>query len=530
MEEARAMNIMDWIRERIKRFLGIEHIHKNPNDTLFQYVGDEEIVRNAKAKEFKLWYLGDSAKIEEYYMTGNNLTTKDYSQRNFFWSQSIKEKVKKVHSGVPKAIIDTLVNVVGEHLIESDDIETLELINAIMEDNDFMRMVNQEQLPLTLSQGWGAYKVNVDPNYEYPLIEYYTAENVRFIGRNRRIEAIVYLDYYKVNLREYVLFETRSIKQADEEKGIQAGSYVEYNLFELKKNNNIVPVPLDKVPELKHLEAVFIPNYNKILGVPARIFHNPDDIYYGRSILAGKLDLCDDLDQVLSQSSQTVKVSTPVEYFPVGLLDRDADGNPQKPEAYNRQFIYRSGGIPSPDGATDNDKIQTTQPDLNFNQYNDEAKNILSFILTGVLSPSTMGIDIAKRDNAEAQREKEKQTLETRKNIIAGQRSIIRRVLEIALDLYDEKHGGIRENAREFSVVYSEFGNPSFESKLNALIPAFTQGGISTERYVESLWGDSISQEEKDQEIDRLNKLRESDNIMDLLDETTVGTDTAEQE
>ena len=42
----------------------------------------------------------------------------------------------------------------------------------------------------------------------------------------------------------------------------------------------------------------------------------------------------------------------------------------------------------------------------------------LDLCLQGVLSPSTLGIDTKKLDNAEAQREKEKTTLYTRNAIV----------------------------------------------------------------------------------------------------------------
>ena len=77
-----------------------------------------------------------------------------------------------------------------------------------------------------------------------------------------------------------------------------------------------------KRQELSKLETIFIPGYMKILGVPTRIFHDPSDVNYGRSILAGKIDLFDDLDQALSQASQTVKVSTPVSYTHLDVYKR----------------------------------------------------------------------------------------------------------------------------------------------------------------------------------------------------------------
>lgn len=58
------MLIIDWIREKIKSFLQIEHIHNNPNTSTFQYISDQEKNRIAKAHELKLWYMGNSAEID----------------------------------------------------------------------------------------------------------------------------------------------------------------------------------------------------------------------------------------------------------------------------------------------------------------------------------------------------------------------------------------------------------------------------------------------------------------------------------
>ena len=60
------------------------------------------------------------------------------------------------------------------------------------------------------------------------------------------------------------------------------------------------------------------------------------------------------------------------------------------------------------------------------------------------------------------------------------------------------------------SVKYDEFGSPSFESQASILTPMFTQNAISTEMYVNMLYGDSLSEEAKQKEINALNELRDS--------------------
>ena len=232
-------------------------------------------------------------------------------------------------------------------------------------------------MPLTLVEGWGAFKINFDRELSsHPLIQYYDAENVDFVYKSGILIGIIYKDYYQVKNRNYVLLETRRISKGN--------SLIEYDLFRYGKNNEIYQVECDEVPELAGLKDknIIIPNFNKILGVASKFFFDPLAKEKGKSIYSGKIDLFDDLDQILSQDSQTVRVSTPVEYYPVDLLERQSNGNPKMPKVYNRQYVKRET-MPNGDGDTGS-IIQTTQPLLNFDQYSQNAKAKLDFILTGI--------------------------------------------------------------------------------------------------------------------------------------------------
>jgi hypothetical protein len=226
-------------------------------------------------------------------------------------------------------------------------------------------------------------------------------------------------------------------------------------------------------------------------------------------------------------------VSTPVEYIPTDMCERSATGKPILPDVYNRTFIARETA-PNGDGEVDGD-IKTTQPTLNFAQYSDNAKSKLDYILTGILSPATMGIDVAKKDNAEAQREKEKVTIMTRNNIIARQTKIIKDLLYICLCLLEYKETGIITLGKnEISVTFNEFANPSFENQLQTLGTAWSNGEISTERYVELLWGDKLSDEDKAKEIAWLDDNKKADNLTftdfggDDLNEKSITEDITE--
>ena len=160
-------------------------------------------------------------------------------------------------------------------------------------------------------------------------------------------------------------------------------------------------------------------------------------------------------------------------------------------------------------------EVKTTQAQLNIGQYSENARMILDFILTGILSPATMGIDIAKKDNAEAQREKEKVTIMTRNNIIERQTKIIKELLKICLAFQEYQNTGVIsiDTDYDIKVIFNEFANPSFENQLQTLGNAWVQGEISTKKYVELLWGDKLTEEEKQQEIAWLDSNKARDNL-----------------
>lgn len=503
------MDIIEKVRQRILRFLRLDHLQDNPNSERYTYITDIDEVRKEHLEECRVWYMGDSNELLNYYTSKANYGFSkepmyDRNRANYFWGINPKENaIKRVHSGVPRAIIDTLVNAIGTPSVSIGGMDLKDAEEAI----GFRDILNQQQMPLTLAEGWGAFKIIVDSSKklsEWPIVQFYEAKDVEFVVKSGVTIGIIYKDYYRHGGKDYLLLETRRIND-------NGNSAIEYELFRLDGSNDVEEVPLDTIPELASLQDVEIPGYKKILGVPCRFFFDPLNKDYGRSIYDGKIDLFDDLDQSLSQRSQTSRVSTPVEYYSPDVLERDRNGNTLMPKVYNRQFIQKPGGLPDGDGNADT-SIQTTQPQLNFSQYSDEQKAILDFILIGILSPATMGIDIAKKDNADAQREKEKVTVMTRNNVIERETGIVKDLFSIVLAMKSYMDTGtIPLDTPDISVKFGEFASPSFESKSQTLTPMWSAGAISDEMFVSKLYGDSLSDEEKASEIAALKEHRSAD-------------------
>lgn len=530
------MTLAERIRKSILNFLGLEKLVDNPNGDRYAYLQDVDNIRKTRLQEYRTWYYGDSDELLNFYTameTYGNAKNPIYNRNKtqYFWGLSENEcGVKRVHSGIPNAIVTTLVNAIGTPLVDCKGKE--KEVKTILEKINFKRLLNQKQLPMTLALGWGAFKLIIDKTMcpESPLVEWYNAEDVDFVIKHDKVIGFIFKDYYKYKEKDYILYETRSVKK--DETNVK--SCIEYKLCRLEKNNEVTECEMSTIPELAEYTNLEINGLDMPLAVECSFFYDNMGYGYGKSIFAGKIDMFDELDQDLSQASQTCRVSTPVEYYPVDVLERKADGSPKLPKVYNRQFV-KSVAYPNGDGEVQGE-IKTTQPQLNFQQYSQKCFDDLSMILTGILSPATMGIDVAKKDNADAQREKEKITIMTRNNIIDEEEQIIKKLIKLCLMLKDYMGTGkISLVDYDISVKFEEFASPSFDSKVKTLLPLYSAQAISKKLFVEKLYDDSLSKKEQENEIKALTEMGNTDvlglgDIDNENDESTIREDLSEEE
>ena len=521
------MNIIDLIKNRVLRLLGLVKLNGNPNSERLTYINDDDAIRISNIRANRTWYVGDADELLNWY---TNQQTYGYAKnpiynrnrRMFFWGMSINEMVKRIHSGIPRAIIDTISNIVGMPEITGDP-----RLDAIFEANDFDFMLTQRCRPMAAVEGDGAWKINLNPTLcPHPLIEWYGAEDWGPVYKSNVLVGMYFKSYYKdKDGKDLVLFETRTKRKE--------GLAVEYRLYKVNKNDDLTPADMDSVPELQGVKDRLVEGIRSLLAVPLRYYFDPLRPNRGKSIFDGKLDLFDFLDEILTQAGQTNRVSTPVEYYPVDLLQRTKNGVPVLPKIYNRQYVQIEA-TPDGDGNMAN-QIQTTQPNLDFDKYGKLFGDTLGSVLIGLLSPSSLGIDIAKDDNADAQREKEKQTIFTRNTIIANETKALRKLCDMLLMCQDYLESGVfAEKDYQISIKYDEFANPSFESELQILGPAWSNGQISTERFVSMLWAGKLSEEEMRKEAAWLDENKQKDDfdlngLMEEGDAKGIGRDISEE-
>lgn len=507
------MTLLEWLKSKMFGKKGIARIEGKPDEDRLTFINNDQEIMLSKLREYDVWYTGDSGELLNFY-TRDNMIDANYepfysrNRINYFWAISSTEgDIKRTHSGQPRNIVDTLVGIcrfptVSLNATKDRNNIVDEALKKIIDDSGLKNLYRQEQLPLTLVDGWGCYKINWDKDVsDYPYAMYYRADCVDFVYKANRIVSIIFKDYYtSENGRKYMVAESRTIKR---DSKLKTGRYLEisYEVF-VVNGEEIKKVEIGDVPMFSDLQSYRIDDYDRFLAVPCILYKNTSKVAgYGRSIFTGKIDLFDDLDQCLSQASNSVRASTPKEYFNSEFLERDEKGLPKQPKAYDRKYTVVSSPISGDGNSVMSEPVQTTQPNIEFAKYSDQAIQILLQIISGIMSPATLGIDIAKKDNAEAQREKEKVTIFTRNGIIDGESAILKSLLSqmlCAKELMDTNH--ITVHDYDISIKFSEFADDSFENKLDKLGSALDAQTISEDMYMDKLYGDTLSPEEYDRE------------------------------
>ena len=501
------MNWREYMRNKIFGMLGLVATQENPNNPRKTFINNEKNIQDLKLREYNIWYAGDSDELLNFYTEANQIeyNYEPYYDRNktsYFWAISSTENdIKRTHSGQPRNIVDTLVNLVGVpkfHVADADTKKVEAVLTRILKENKFKKMFTQQQLPLTLVEGWGGFKINWDKSIsDYPILVYYRADAVDFVIRSNHVVAMVFRDYYYgEDDKRYVLIETR---RTDVDQDGSRCLIIEKELFVWGADDSMMPADFKNLPQLKDVKPrIKVSNYSGLLAVPCVIYEDNETENCGRSIFTGKIDLFDDLDQCLSQSSNTVRRSTAREYFNSEYLERDEEtGMPIQPKAYDRKYTIYAGARDA-NGAVGGEPVTVTQPAVNFVQYDQEEINILLHIINGIMSPATLGIDIAKKDNAEAQREKEKVTIFTRNTIIAEEMEILEKLgveLLCANELMNTGH--ITFYDYQVNVEFNELADASMESRMEVALTAYNGDVMTPEMTVDYIYQDSKSPDEK---------------------------------
>ena len=515
------MQLEDLVRYKISKFAKSGQLPANPHNIKYSFVGNYDAIRLKELDEDDAWLSGNANKLLNIYTVDSTFgfvsePIYNRNKQNLYWSVSSQEgNIKRTHSSFLHDMIYTMSSKVGAPHISSRESETNRRLDKMVSQCDFGNLVTQTIIPTTSGQGTVVMKPCFDLSVSPIVIpQIYNSHDIRIVSNGNVTIGVLFLNYYADEEgKDYVLAETR-YRVYDKERNVYS-SVIDYSLFKMESEYNMVEVPLNSLPETELLsdKPTIIFGETQPLCKVIKFYQSNDYPDYGESIVTPKIDLADDLDQALSQQSTTTRRSTPQEYVNGEYLEKDANGNPIPLASYDRSFNMLDAPISNGDGQSMNERaVFTTQPQLNIDQYNQEIENLKAEICGHFISPSTMGIGMSKKDNGDAQREKEKITNSTRKHIIEVLTEVFTEYFDMALKLDDYVYGrGYDANKHyDISVSFDELNAPTLEGRVNTFIPMFTSGAISEELFVDRVCGNSLSQEQKQAEIDFLRKSRES--------------------
>lgn len=469
---------MGWIKEFVARLLKVNPAVNKRITIREPLTFCENVLKN------QIWYRGNPSELEQFFKQ-----TVAYGSDNVrFWAAVPFGKVRKIHSGIVGIVIDRYRDMIaadmngicfGDGKGESKEQDTW---NKIAEDCRFGELVG-ESVSGTLSSGDGAFKICIDETNPYPIVEFYEADKVYFMRKGRKIEEIKFYTLYENGNKEFRLEETYGV------------GYVRYKLFtETGKE-----VPLDTLEETRMFSDIEFDG-NFMMAVPLIIFPSGKWKGRGKALFDSKTDNLDALDEVISQWLDAVRMGRIKRYIPEDMVPRDPDtGRLIEANPFDNDYIAL--GTIKAEGAAG--KIDISQPQISYEAYVNSYASFLDLVLQGIISPATLGVDLKKTDNAEAQREKEKITLHIRGKIVESLTVALPKLAETIMKVNDILY---RRSPGEYesSVKFGEYASPDFDSTVDTVVKAKSGGVMSIEQSVEEMYGDTWTKEQKEEEVTRL--------------------------
>lgn len=479
------INIMtDKMREGLRNFLQITPAPKNV------IMIDEGMDFLANCAKNRIWYTGKSRQLSQLYASLNDVP------KTMFWAAPMTQglEIRKLHTGLAKIVIDMLGAIVlndfnGVEISTEGSQRSVDEWAAIAKQNDF-----EDRLEECISDicivGDGAFKISYDAEIsDKVIIEWYPAERVRFIRRRGHIRGVkFYTDYFHRG-RKYQLVEI-----------YQYGS-ITYKL--LNDNDNEVPLDtLEQTAWAKGQDLTF--DKSVMFAVPVILGRHSQYKGRGVSLIDDKDDAGDALDEVFSQWMDALRAGRTKQMFPERLVPRDPNtGMYISPNPFDNRFI-----VVGDDSMTEgkSNSVQTDTPNIPSDSYLAAYVTALDLYLQGLISPSTIGIDVKKLDNAEAQREKEKTTLYTRQRLVGLLSKVLPKLVITALNAQEMIVCGGTPMTRppDVKAKFGEYANPSFESQVETVSKARSGGVMSIRTAVDEMYGDSKDEDWKNEEERRI--------------------------
>ena len=467
---------MNWIQNFIKKLFRIETRRDREVVIIEPHTFQANVIKN------KLWYRGDSAEIEQYFQK----TARWKVEKARFWAADAQGSVHKMHSGIVTTVVDRYRDMILADMDEISFGDDLGAINELWKEifkEERLNDVIGEGIAGALASGDGAFKITADECSRYPIVEFYDAEDVDFVYVHSQLKEVKFYTDYKDGNKTFRLEE------------IYGHGYVRYKLYDEAGKET----ELKRLPETAHLMDTGIPG-DLMLAVPIKILSSVKYKDRGKALFDSTTDVIDGLDEVISQWADAIRMGRIKRYIPENLIPRDPDTGELLPaNPFDNDFIAIGDNM----AEKSNQQVEVSQPQISYEAYVSSYTSFLDMVLQGIMSPSTLGIDLKKTDNAESQREKEKVTLHVRNKIVDTLNEVIPELATKIMQCHDvmcmDDPGDYKP-----TVKFGEYASPDFGTTVDTVGKAKQYGIMSLEASVEQLYGDTWTEEEKEEEVTRL--------------------------
>ena len=432
----------------------------------------------------RLWYRGEPSELEQFFRQ-SAASELDWSR---FWVAAPQDSVRKLHSGIVGTVVDRYTDMVVtdfDGIVFGEDGQKHPLLDrwlAAAEACRFPELLG-EAVAGALITGDGAFKLSLRPGEKLPRVSFYEADRVEFIEDGRRLEEIRFYTTYRKGEKDFRLEER------------YGRGYVRYRLMDSAGRETAI----SSLPQTRLLENVTFAG-DFLLAVPLKLFGQGGRPGRGRALFDGKTDVLDALDEVISQWLDAVRMGRVKRYIPEDMIPRDPEtGLALPPNPFDNAYI--AVGSASAEGVPE--RIEVSQPTIAVGAYEASYAAFLDLVLQGVMSPATLGIDLKKTDNAEAQREKEHITMHVRSRIVDALGAVLPLLAETILRTEDLL-AGRPAGSYPATARFGEYASPDFGSAVETVAQAREAGVMSVEQAVEELYGDTWTAEEKAAEAARI--------------------------
>ncbi len=471
------MNWRDKLVERIHRWLRLEPYTYSRSFSIREGSSFEtEILCH------RLWYRGNGDELRQFYRMHTGGVCDDAGVSRFWAAVPPGSGIRKIHSGLPGNMVDTLAALVlsdydGLTIREND--RWTELARSCD-----LTTVLDTAIRETLVTGDGAFQITWDAQCDpHPTVRFVPADRVEYHTHAGRLTGISFFSDYCTGKARFQLEE----------------QYTRGQITYILRDSDGKAVPLDTVPQLRSLKPVTLPD-NLLAAVPLRFFASTRWPGRGKSIFANKTDVFDAHDEVISQWMDAIRCGRVMKYIPADLIPRHPEtGQPLPVNSFGSNFVKIAGSADEEAAH----RIDTIQPEIRYEAFLSSYTATLDMCLQGVLSPATLGIHISAEASGESQRQRKDITGFTRNTITGVLETVIPQLATLLLRI-DDWLGGRSIGVYTPSVSFGEYAAPDFGTRVKTVSEAANAGILSIRAQVEQLWGGSKDDRWIEEEVNRI--------------------------